>query len=252
MALRIYDGLNWFRDSIEAKNMSMAQMYYQIASNKMDTVIVVWEGKGGNDRRRKFYPAYKKNRVRPVEDIFRSVDLFKELLACTGAYQIAVPGYEGDDVVAALVKHLGGKGQQVYIHSTDKDFRQLIPLGCICDSNIIAECDDKYIRLYKTLVGDASDNIKGLQGFGKVAFTRLDAKYVQPFFERGHYDGFLPDVAFIEQKHFNKLVQDRQQIAVYWLITGFFDITMEEIGKHLQLGTADVAKADGIMKRFII
>lgn len=250
MALHIYDGMNWFRDSIEIKNLSMKTLYYQLLNSK-DTNIIVWEGKGGNNRRRKLYPEYKKNRVRPFEDIFRSIDLFRQILAYAPVYQIAYDTYEGDDVIATLAKQYVSSGP-VAVHSTDKDFRQLAPLGVVVDSNPIKECDDQFVRLYKTLVGDPSDNIKGIQGFGPVAFTRLDCKYVLPFFEREQFTEFLPELAFMEHKHFLNLQRDRPTISVYWKITGFFDIPMNELASRLQLGTHSQGHAEDLMKRYLI
>jgi DNA polymerase-1 len=250
MALHIYDAMNWFREAIEIKNLSMRTLYYQLLSSR-DTNILVWEGKGGNNRRRKFYSEYKKNRVRPHVDIFATIDLFKQLLAYAPVYQVAYDGYEGDDVVAALAKEYAGK-TQVAIHSTDKDFRQLSPLGIVVDSNPIKECDDQYVRLYKTLVGDPSDNIKGLQGFGPVAFGRIDHKYVLPFFEREQFTEFLPEMAFMDQKHFLHLQRDRPMISIYWKITGFFDIPFHEIAARMQLGVSSQGHAEDLMKRYLI
>lgn len=251
MALHIYDGLNWIRHLIESNNFTLRQIYQQLAVSR-DTSIIVWEGKGGNELRRRFYPGYKRNRVRPSEDIFRTVDMFRKLLEHAPVWQIAMPGYEGDDVVASLVKIYKASTPEIYIHSTDKDFRQLAQPGVFLDSNPIKACDDKYIRLYKTLVGDPSDSIKGLPGFGEVAFTRLDAKYVLPFFERGQFNGFLPEMAFMEQKHFNKLNECVVDIATYWKITGFFDITLGDMGQHLIKGVLNRAAADEMMRHYLI
>ena len=251
MALRIYDGLNWIRQLIESNNFTIRQIFYQLAASR-DTTIVVWEGKGGNELRRRFYPGYKRNRVRPSEDIFKTVDMFRKLLEHVPVWQVAMPGYEGDDVIASLVNMYRNAEKDITIHSTDKDFRQLIPLGVKVDSNPIKACDDKYIRLYKTLVGDASDSIKGLPGFGDVAFSRLDAKYVQPFFERGQFNGFLPEMAFMEQKHFNKLNECVSDIATYWKITGFFDISLSDMAPHLQRGVLNTSKGEEMMRHYLI
>lgn len=250
MALHIYDGLNWVRQALESNSHTLRQLYYQLVASR-DTNIIVWEGKGGNNRRRKFYSEYKRNRVRPAEDIFKTIDLFKLLISHAPVYQITQDGYEGDDVVAALVREYAGQ-TQIFIHSTDKDFRQLGPLGVVLNSNKMEGCEDKYIRLYKTLVGDPSDNIKGLQGFGKVAFNRLDCKYVLPFFEREEFTGFLPEAAFMEQKHFMTLQGMLPMIATYWKITGFFPLTLAEMGPNLKMGIQNLTEVERLMKHYII
>lgn len=249
-SLHIYDGLNWIRQALESNSYTLRQLFYQL-SYSQDKNIIVWEGKGGNNLRRKFYPEYKRNRVRPAEDIFKTIDLFRQLVSHAPVYQIAMDGYEGDDVVAGLANYFSDV-IKVYIHSTDKDFRQLVPKGITVDSNVVKDVDDRYIRLYKTLVGDPSDNIKGLSGFGEVAFKRLDCKYVLPFFERGDFAGFLPEAAFMEQKHFLKLQQDVHKIATYWKITGFFPLSLEEMVPHLKLGVSNIPEAERLMKHYII
>lgn len=250
MALHIYDGLNWIRQAIESNNFTLRQLYMQLAYSQ-ETNIIVWEGKGGNERRRKFYAGYKRNRVRPSEDIFRTIDVFRELLTHTSAYQIAVPTYEGDDVVASLVTQYKGQ-TPIWIHSTDKDFRQLACEGVHVDSNKMKACEDKYVRLYKTLVGDPSDSIKGLPGFGEVAFGRLDCAYVLPFFERKQFGTFLPEFAFMDQKHFNTLQQNLSEIGTYWHITGFFEIPLPEMALHMQKGTLNSPAADALMRHYLI
>jgi len=79
---------------------------------------------------------------------------------------IRVKGWEADDVIATLVR--SEPNEQFIIESTDVDFMQLPNVRIAREKP--APVEPQYMRLYKTLVGDPSDNIGGLKGFGKGAW----------------------------------------------------------------------------------
>ena len=100
--------------------------------------IVVFDGKGGSNRRRKLYSDYKNkrrtsyrvNRVAGLENVederrnmlmqLRRVADYLELLPLT---TISVDGIEADDAIAYIAKSVIPDGEKV-IMSTDKDFMQ--------------------------------------------------------------------------------------------------------------------------------
>lgn len=89
-------------------------------------------------------------------------------------------GYEADDVIATLVAWLLDAVPEcsVEVHSSDKDLVALVcdqvtvvshKTGVVYDeSGVVAKFGVKpsHIALYLALVGDASDNVKGVQGVG--------------------------------------------------------------------------------------
>ena len=97
---------------------------------------------------------------------------------------------EADDVIAFLCKHLTGHKTVV---STDNDMVQLIddhtqlysPIKKVtidvhnCEQHLPVHVG-KYL-LYKSILGDASDCIKGLPGYGKVKAKRLSENYELEF-----------------------------------------------------------------------
>ena len=103
-------------------------------------VIIVFDGKGGSNRRRKLYSDYKNkrrtsyrvNRVAGLENVederrnmylqLRRVAEYLELLPVTN---ISVDGIEADDAIAYIAKSVIPDGEKV-IMSTDKDFLQLV------------------------------------------------------------------------------------------------------------------------------
>jgi len=97
---------------------------------------------------------------------------------------------EADDVIAFLCNHLQGKKTVI---STDNDMAQLVSEHVQLYSPIkkitidvhnfekhFPVMQNKYL-LYKSILGDASDNIKGLPGHGKVKAKRLAENYDAEF-----------------------------------------------------------------------
>lgn len=234
MNIVIYDGLNWVRHCLEQTNISLRILFSEQFVHPPNTKIFwVWEGRNGNARRRAMYPDYKKNRVKPHEDIFKTIQLFRDALQYAPVFQVHVDTYEGDDTVATLARMLGDD-DKVHIWSTDKDFRALCADPRItCSANPIVEVEDKFVHLYKTLVGDPSDTIPGLPRFGNVAFQHCDKQYLTDNFSRGNFYEFSPDFAFLDAKHYFNLQKHWEQIEVFWKITEFFTIPMNELTQNL-------------------
>jgi hypothetical protein len=248
--LYIYDGLNYLRDELEFRGNSLRGLYNAQANPELSrTIIWVWEGKGGNNRRRDVYPGYKGTRPQAPENIFRSVQLFRDLLKCANAFQISVDGYEGDDVVASLCRRYNET--EKFIFSTDKDFRQLYGPKTKGMSNQVEDYDDKYVRLFKTLVGDPSDNIKGIPGFGKVGFSELDLDGLNEVFFGKRWELLPRFLAGIKSKCYDWAITHVEELATMWEITGFFDIEDSVLDANLTVGSYNGQLADSILKRYL-
>jgi 5'-3' exonuclease len=225
----------------------------QFANVAEDTVIWVWEGRGGNNLRRNKFPDYKMNRVKPHEDIFASIKMFRDSLAYAPVYQVQVDGYEGDDAVASLTRWFCELGP-VHIWSTDKDFRMLCTLPNVtCSANKIEGVEDTYAHLFKTLVGDPSDNIKGLKGFGKVAFQACNQQYLSNQFHSGNFENLIMDFTGMSPKHFNQLEEDALRMKLFWEITEFIDIPRDLLAKNiLPPSTVSIAEGLKFYQRYLI
>jgi DNA polymerase-1 len=154
-------------------------------------VVVVFDGKGGSYRRRQIYSNYKErravtsrlNRIVGFEDIedeqasikyqlFRVYNYLQNLPVSI----ISIDQIEADDVIAYLSSYFK---EQVVILSNDRDFLQLVSdrvnvylptkKKMYTPDNLLEEtgiwCEN--FILYKSLLGDKSDNIKGIPGIGK-------------------------------------------------------------------------------------
>lgn len=164
---------------------------------KPSIVVVTWDGEGGSLRRRSLYKDYKSGRKPKVnrEYDFETPDAqmasFGNQLSKVRHYSdylplvsVTVPGLEGDDVIS-YVANFCFEGMQKVIVSTDKDFYQLVgPEICVYNqikktyvmspevvdfSGVIPE---NFIY-YKAIVGDLSDNVKGIKGIGPKKLIKL-------------------------------------------------------------------------------
>ena len=132
------------------------------------------------------YPAYKANRGPTPPLLLDCLDQLSEATGELGITTISIPSYEADDVIATLATVVSVHNGKVIILSTDKIFLQLVNDKVIvydhfankrCDRTYVEEryeiAQHQYID-YLALVGDKSNNVKGVQGIGpKSAVTML-------------------------------------------------------------------------------
>ena len=154
--------------------------------------IIVFDGKGGSNRRRKLYPEYKakrttKIRLNRVNDFENIEDerhsMMMQLSRCAEYLEklpvniVSVDSVEADDVMAYIAKQLLPKSKTT-IMSTDKDFLQLVSdrISVWSPTKKKLYNPEKVLEEYKVtsrnlllsriFEGDQSDNIKGVMGIG--------------------------------------------------------------------------------------
>lgn len=152
-----------------------------------DNLIICWD-KGKPRERSILYPEYKANRSLDEEtrkNIGYQVQQAKRIFKHLPVKQITVDGVEADDVIGFLTKKL--KGDKI-IFSNDSDFLQCVNENTklflpktrqeINVDNIdeYLGFDHKYYILHKAIVGDSSDNIKGVKGIGAKTATKIIKK----------------------------------------------------------------------------
>jgi 5'-3' exonuclease len=143
------------------------------------SVVVCWDH-GPCQRRREIYPAYKAARREAPEQDDRETHfgLAKKFLSLAGIQQVAVPGYEADDLIAAYCHKTGDNR---IIVSGDKDLLQLLRPGIIqlrpisgggydlwTPEKVVQEygCDPFQLPLLMALAGDPTDGVPGVAGMG--------------------------------------------------------------------------------------
>lgn len=228
----IYDSNNWVRVQLEKDftGLGMRSCWTEALKQDGELRVFVFDGMNANALRRAFYPDYKKTRQLPHDSFFENLTFFKELLrnAPTNVAVAEKAGYEGDDVIYTVCKMFSKSPKPITIMSTDKDLTA-IPNTILPMANADF-CPKKYVRLYKTLVGDPSDNIKGVRGFGKTSWdklTDLEKDDLIRWFESGLSDELTlsvqPKVWDIIRR------QDAEETKRNWIITGFFDVPNLEL-----------------------
>ncbi len=154
-----------------------------------DYIVFALDSKGKTFRS-EIYPEYKANRDAPPEDLVKQLPIAIEWIREMGFAHLSKEGYEADDIIATLAKYGKEQGLNVRIVSHDKDLYQMIEDGKVVmyDSlkrkEITAkECFEKFgvypkdFINYQAIVGDASDNVPGVKGIGKVGASKLINKY---------------------------------------------------------------------------
>lgn len=144
-------------------------------------VIFVVEGKGSKARRIALYREYKAGPDSRTPEAYVEFNKAKEALTKAfrdvGSQTVTQDGVETDDVISYLVQELSGER---VILTNDGDMAaligpevSLIRKGALVTENPYGPFPAQFITVYKALVGDSSDNIKGAPGFGPKAFLDL-------------------------------------------------------------------------------
>lgn len=140
-------------------------------------IHVTWDSKSF---RKELNENYKSNRVKEEGDSpYTNWDLVSECLKYAGVNQYIQEGYEGDDIIFSLSQQ--ENDEDVIIFTSDQDMYQCLKQNVKVLRDHKKEpfsledfekelgfpfSIDNYI-LYKSVVGDGSDNIKGIHRFPK-------------------------------------------------------------------------------------
>ncbi len=143
----------------------------------------------GDSFRNQIYSEYKAHRD-AMPDLLEAqfVDV-EEILRASGVPVIKVVGYEADDVLATLARQAGTAGMNVRLCTKDKDIDQLLnervrtwdpgkdilrgPKELLEEKGITPE----QVIDYLCMIGDASDNVPGINGVGPKTAAKLLQEY---------------------------------------------------------------------------
>jgi len=169
---------------------------YAIKKFEPTRCIVVFDGKGGSQRRRKIYEDYKKGRKsgsssnrfydfqgsedQIKKDKSREATRIARYMKALPVTFVMIDSIEADDVIAYIKTGVyNTDDNEIIIMSTDKDFLQLVDRRTTVWSpskkNTYTPTDvyDEYgvpphqFMLYRTIEGDTSDNIPGVPYVGE-------------------------------------------------------------------------------------
>ncbi|WP_137895027.1 DNA polymerase I [Ramlibacter sp. 2FC] len=155
---------------------------------RADYAACIFDAKGPTFRD-ELYPEYKANRS-PMPDELRSqIEPIHEVVRLLGWKVLDVPGVEADDVIGTLAVTATQQGVVTVISSGDKDLSQLVNehvtvIDTMNDrkrdmAGVEAEfgVPPRLMIDYQTLVGDAVDNVPGVQKVG----PKTAAKWLQEY-----------------------------------------------------------------------
>lgn len=151
-----------------------------------DYLLIFFDSESSTNDKKDINPEYKSNR--PIVDvlIFKQLEIIKKCLNILEINYIEDNKYEADDLIGSYSNILS-KDFYTYVCSNDNDFIQLVSNSLSVVKNNRGNIDRynveevftkfnvypyQYID-YLSMVGDKSDNIKGIDGIGKKTASKL-------------------------------------------------------------------------------
>lgn len=268
--IHIYDGNNVMLrdlDKVGHERLGLRRRY-EISNTGMH--LWCWDGRNHNQRRKDIYPKYKSKRTPMGEDRFAQIGVFREALQHSNAFQVECDGWEADDVIGALVhrfvsRQIGGdpRGKsaklQITVYTNDLDYWQLMQYPGVRIDGIrmsgVPNCEPHHIPLYKALVGDKSDCIDGVPGFGPKSWDALtppDRKVLLRAIEEDSEE--LIHTLPLPTRPRNLLLDpaNREVARQCISITRFIPVPEPELDKGIRKGTLNREAANSLFRRFFL
>ncbi len=191
---------------------------WRLMDDERPKSMLVFFDLGGSQDRLALHPEYKAHRKDTPEPLEKQFPVIKDLTRAMGLVGVELDGVESDDLLAAQARELARAGHDVLIVSADKDFAQcvderiklLLPpptanpkLGWrVLD---VAGVIEKFgvppaqIAEYLALIGDTSDNIRGVNGVGPKTAVKW-------FTEFQSLEGIIAHAAELKPERFREVV----------------------------------------------
>lgn len=149
-----------------------------------EKIAVAFDSRGKGFRH-ELYPQYKAKRQAPPEELLEQLPAARKYLELRGIDALEEPGFEADDIIAAISRNDASPEWEVVIFSTDKDLFQLVgdhvsvyhpKVKQKLNRDGIKEFFGVYpdqIVDFLSMMGDSSDNIPGIPGVGEKTAKKL-------------------------------------------------------------------------------
>jgi len=201
-----------------------AMLLKLLREEKPDHLVVVIDVSGDQESfRSELDPEYKANREEAPDDFGGQVDRCLEVLEVLDIPVLGEPVVEADDVIASLVKRIRRDHPEMDIRiiSRDKDLTQLIDekvelfdahKGQTVIPDDVFKTPDMGVTPAMVgdilaLMGDTSDNIKGVEGIGPKTAVKL-------IMEFGSIEGIYEHIDQIKGKRKENLLANREVLKL--------------------------------------
>ena len=213
----------------------VAMMKKAVQDVKPSHAVCVFDAKGPTFRD-DWYPEYKAQRSPMPEPLVEQIEPIHEVVKLLGWPVLTVPGVEADDVIGTLSELAAKAGQKVVISTGDKDLAQLVNEHVTLINTMSSEkldvngVKEKFgvppdrIVDYLTLMGDAVDNVPGVEKVGPKTAAKWIAEY-------GSLQGVMDSADKIKG-----VAGENLRKALDWLPTGRKLVTVKtdcELAEHV-------------------
>jgi|26BtaG_2_1085354.scaffolds.fasta_scaffold02004_2 DNA polymerase-1 len=164
-------------------------------------------------------PEYKANRPKMDQELAEQIPYIHRLVRALGIPLLRIEGAEADDIIGTLTQRAVAEGHHVVISTGDKDMAQLVNDCVVLEDSFTGKITDvqgvidkfgvKPMQMvdYLTLMGDASDGIKGVPGIGKKTAEKLLNEY-------GSLGGILENAESISGRAGKNLIEHADDIPM--------------------------------------
>lgn len=210
-------------------------MINKILEEEKPTHIIVAFDKGKTFRHEK-YKDYKAGRIEMPDELKLQFPVAKELLTKMGITYYEIENYEADDIIGTFAEFCENDPEYTgTIISSDKDLLQLVTktvnIKLLKSKDYIRYTEESFksewgidpinIIDLKALMGDSSDNIKGVKGIGEKGALKLLHEYKT-------LDGIYENIDKIKGATKEKLIAGKNDAyESYELATIYKEVPME-------------------------
>lgn len=186
-------------------------------------MIMVFEGMNSKSPRLAISPKYKATRSERPPEMYMAFqelkDRLQQVFGGLGALSLTQDEAEGDDTLAWLAVNteedlvvVSGDGDITVLNGTNTYGATItVCRGGVTGTNPYGDWPCQFITVYKAMVGDSRDNIKGIPGFGPAAWADFVAEFgvagmaeMARLAELGSLDELVPETS---NKMIFKIVQ---------------------------------------------
>jgi DNA polymerase I-like protein with 3'-5' exonuclease and polymerase domains/5'-3' exonuclease len=220
-------------------------------------IVMVFDGKNSKLLRQSINANYKAGRDHAAEsyvEFGKLMEQIKSTLLGLGAIAVWQDGMEADDVLCYLSQNLksprtiiSNDGDMLVLHGPDTDVYRT-GAGEL-NTNKYGPFSHRFVTLYKALVGDPTDNIKGAVGFGPKSFIDLLCTFkeeglemMEDLIKTGELARLSEDVGSL--KCLQRIIDSQDSVYESWQLARMYPEKVNTIRKPLQIQAGMVRQFD--------